>query len=124
MIGGGKPEFREDAADLIEPEIEDLDVYGGDDAEDEGLRYVRRRLERWLENKSGILSLQGFQDEVFKERAEEAWEPGHWEPHGRAWRWTEGHWVPRAPLEPAQRPSKDAPAEPPVTPKAPQAEAP
>lgn len=52
--------------------IEDLDIYGGDDAEDEGFRAVRKRLESWLENKTGILSLQGYQDEVFKERAEEA----------------------------------------------------
>lgn len=61
--------------------IEDLDVYGGDDAEEEALRGVRKKLERWLKNKSGILSLQDWQDEVFRERAEEALLDGDTEKH-------------------------------------------
>lgn len=51
--------------------IEDLELLG-DDRECAALEDVRQRLERWVENKTGILSLQGFQDEVFKERAADA----------------------------------------------------
>lgn len=51
--------------------IEDLELLG-DDRESWALGSTRKRLERWVQSKSGVSSLQGFQDEVFKERAEEA----------------------------------------------------
>lgn len=51
--------------------IEDLELMC-DDIEVSSLVGTRKRLDKWLKNKEGILSLQGFQDEVFKERAEDA----------------------------------------------------
>ena len=51
--------------------IEELQLLG-DDRESWALKSTRGRLERWVMNKSGISSLQGYQDEVFKNRAEEA----------------------------------------------------
>lgn len=51
--------------------IEELDLLG-DTKESWALTSTRKRLEQWVENKTGILSLQGFQDEEFKERASDA----------------------------------------------------
>lgn len=51
--------------------IEDLELTG-DDIESSSFEIVRKRLERWVQERSGICSLQGYQDEVFKNRAEEA----------------------------------------------------
>lgn len=64
---------NEEAAEAarVLKKIEALDLIG-DDREAHELKSTRKRLEDWVKNKSGILSLQGFQDEVFKERAEEA----------------------------------------------------
>lgn len=51
--------------------IEDLELMC-DDIEVSSLVGTRKRLDKWLKSKEGILSLQGFQDEVFKERAADA----------------------------------------------------
>ncbi len=64
---------NEEAAEAarVLKKIEDLELIG-DDRESWALLSTRKRLDAWVKNKDGILSLQGFQDEVFKERAEEA----------------------------------------------------
>lgn len=63
-------EEAEEAARVLK-KIEDLDLLR-DDREAWALKSTRQQLESWVKNKTGILSLQGFQDETFKERAEEA----------------------------------------------------